>query len=279
MNGIDISKWQAGIDLSRVPCDFVIIKATQGTTYISPEFEKQIRQALSLGKCVGLYHYAGGGGVIKEANHYINVIKSYIGRAILVLDWEGDQNPNFKDHAYAQEWLQYVKDVTGITPFIYMSKSVCRAYRWNPVYPLWVAQYANYNKTGYKQHPWTDDKGYGPWTAPAIFQYSSKGRLEGYNKDLDLDIAYITPEEWQAWARGQESATIDPNVKPVLKRGDHNEYVRAWQIYLNAHGYDVGKSGCDGKFGSDTERAVMKYQQDHQIEAGYIGPQTWDTIK
>ena len=160
-----------------------------------------------------------------------------------------------------------------------MSKSVCRAYRWDPTYPLWVAQYANYIKTGYKQSPWTDDKGYGPWTSPAIFQYSSKGRLEGYNKDLDLDIAYITPAEWQAWAQGKEPATIDPAVKPTLKRGDHNEYVRAWQIYLNAHGYDVGKSGCDGKFGVDTERAVMKYQQDHQIEAGYIGPQTWETIQ
>lgn len=276
MNGIDISKWQAGIDLTRVPCDFVIIKATQGIKYISPEWEKQILQALSLGKCVGLYHYAGGGGVIKEANHYINAIKSYIGRAILVLDWEGKQNPNFKNHAYAQEWLQYVKDVTGITPFVYMSKSVCREYRWDPMYPLWAAQYANYNKTGYKQNPWTDDKGYGPWTAPAIFQYSSKGRLNGYNDDLDLDIAYITPEEWQAWAQGKEPATIDPAVKPTLKRGDRNEYVRAWQRLLNANGYQCGNA--DGVFGEKTEQAVIKWQQAHGMEAGYIGAQTWETI-
>ncbi|MBO5971344.1 MAG: peptidoglycan-binding protein [Clostridia bacterium] len=276
MNGIDLSKWQAGIDLSRVPCDFVIIKATQGIKYISPEWEKQILQALSLDKCVGLYHYAGGGGVIKEANHYINVVKSYIGRAILVLDWEGKQNPNFKNHAYAQEWLQYVKDVTGITPFVYMSKSVCREYRWNPMYPLWVAQYANYIKTGYKQNPWTDDKGYGPWMAPAIFQYSSKGRLNGYNDDLDLDIAYITPEEWQAWAQGKEPATIDPAVKPTLKRGDRNEYVRAWQRLLNANGYQCGNA--DGIFGEKTEQAVIKWQQAHGMEAGYIGAQTWETI-
>lgn len=276
MNGIDISKWQTGIDLTRVPCDFVIIKATQGIKYISPEWEKQILQALSLGKCVGLYHYAGGGSVIKEANHYINVIKSYIGRVILALDWEGGQNPNFKNHAYAQEWLQYVKDVTGITPFIYMSKTVCQEYRWNPTYPLWVAQYANYNKTGYKQNPWTDDKGYGPWTAPAIFQYSSKGRLNGYNDDLDLDIAYITPAEWQAWAQGQEPAIIDPAVKPTLKRGDRNDYVRAWQRLLNANGYQCGNA--DGIFGEKTEQAVIKWQQAHGMEAGYIGAQTWETI-
>lgn len=34
LNGIDISNWQAGINLSAVPADFVIIKATEGTTYV-----------------------------------------------------------------------------------------------------------------------------------------------------------------------------------------------------------------------------------------------------
>ena len=39
MNGIDISRYQKGINLAAVPCDFVIIKATQGTSYVSPEFK------------------------------------------------------------------------------------------------------------------------------------------------------------------------------------------------------------------------------------------------
>lgn len=65
---------------------------------------------------------------------------------------------------------------------------------------------------------------------------------------------------------------------PILKKGDCNEYVRSWQRYLISHGYDCGKSGADGKFGNDTEKAVVKYQQDHQIESGYIGSQTWASI-
>ena len=71
---------------------------------------------------------------------------------------------------------------------------------------------------------------------------------------------------------------IESDTHPTLRKGDCNEFVRAWQIYLNAHGYDVGKSGCDGKFGNDTERAVMRYQQDHGFEAGYIGTKTWATL-
>ena len=65
---------------------------------------------------------------------------------------------------------------------------------------------------------------------------------------------------------------------PILKKGDRNEYVRSWQRYLISHGYDCGKSGADGKFGDDTEKAVVKYQQDHQMESGYIGAQTWATL-
>ena len=67
MNGIDISKWQKGINLAAVPCDFVIVKATQGVNYTSPEFKNQISQAQALDKLIGVYHYAGGGGAISEA--------------------------------------------------------------------------------------------------------------------------------------------------------------------------------------------------------------------
>ena len=41
LNGIDISKWQGNIDLSVVPCDFVIIKATQGIGYVSEYFDSK----------------------------------------------------------------------------------------------------------------------------------------------------------------------------------------------------------------------------------------------
>lgn len=277
MNGIDISKWQKGIDLARVPCDFVIIKATQGTGYVSPEFKKQISQAEQLGKYIGVYHYAGGGGVIAEAEHFVNTVKEYLGRVILVLDWEGEQNPNFTNPGYAKDWLKYVKDITGITPFIYMSKSVCRQYTWDPSFPLWVAQYKNQQPTGYQAQPWTDKKGLGVWDKALIFQYSSKGQLDGYTGNLDLDIAYMNGSEWTAYAGGGQPAEADPTARPTLKRGDHNEYVRAWQRLLNANGYQCGNT--DGALGEKTEKAIMRWQQDHGMEAGYIGPQTWATIE
>lgn len=273
MNGIDISRWQGYIDLSKVPCDFVIVKATQGIGYVSPTFKAQIEQADSLGKLLGVYHYASAGGAEKEADHFLNTVHDYIGKAILALDWEGEQNANFNNPSYAMDFLHYVKSKTGITPFIYMSKSVCRQYKWDSEYPLWCAQYANKNPCyGYKDNPWTDKKGFGAWNNCKIFQYTSVGILPGYNNDLDLDIAFMTPNEWLAWA----SYEAKTDIQPVLKKGDRNEYVRSWQTYLNSNGYQCGKA--DGIFGNLTEQAVIRYQQDHQIEAGYIGPQTWNTL-
>ena len=40
LNGIDISNWQSGINLAVVPCDFVVIKATEGTGYVNPDYER-----------------------------------------------------------------------------------------------------------------------------------------------------------------------------------------------------------------------------------------------
>jgi len=276
MNGIDIAKYQKGINLAIVPCDFVIVKATQGISYVSPTFKAQIEQALLLGKLIGVYHYSGGGGAVPEAKHFINTVRDYIGKAILALDWEGGQNPNFKNPGYAKEFLATVKKETGITPFIYMSKSVCRQYDWNPAYPLWCAQYKNKNQTGYQENPWTDDGGYGAWKDCKIFQYTSKGRLPNYQGDLDLDLAYITKEEWLMYARGD---TEPAYTLPVLKIGSKGEYVWAWQNFLTLHGYNCGK--CDGIYGKLTANAVMQYQKDHPEcgkPDGIVGKRTWASI-
>lgn len=277
MNGIDISRYQKGIELEKVPCDFVIVKSTQGTSFVSSSFHKQARSALELGKLLGIYHYSGGGGAIPEAKFYLDTVKDYIGKAILFLDWEGEQNPNFHNPEYAKAFLAYVKQQTGITPGIYMSKSVCRQYPWDSSYPLWCAQYKNQEPTGYQDNPWTDSKGFGAWKDCIIFQYSSKGQLPGYYGNLDLDKAYISPEVWMMYARGDIETKPAKEPLPLLKKGDKNEYVRHWQMFLNLNGYDCG--AADSIFGPKTEKAVKKWQKDHNlVEDGIIGPKTWASL-
>ena len=206
---IDIASYQSGLDLTKVKVDGVIIKATQGTTYVNPCCNRHYAQAKQAGILRGLYHYASGVGAAAEADAFVRNIQGYVGDALLALDWEGAQNSAFgkNDVAYCKEFLDRVYAITGVRPLIYMSKSVCRAHDWSSVardYGLWVAQYASMDPTGFQAKPWTDSKGYGAWPYPAIYQYSSHGRLDGYSGNLDLDLAYMTREAWGKYAAAKK---------------------------------------------------------------------------
>ena len=227
LNGIDVASYQAGLDPAKVPCDFVIVKATQGTTYINPDFTRMADAVLRAGKLLGIYHYASGGNQIKEADHFLRTIKPYIGKATLWLDWEGEQNPAFGriDTAWCKVFLPYIKKRTGVTCGIYMSKSVCRSRSWKDIAkdsPLWCAQYANDNATGYQSNPWTDDGSFGAWSKAIVYQYSSHGRLAHWGKDLDLDIAWINREQWMELAGGK------PVEVPMPDKTDTELGIEIW---------------------------------------------------
>lgn len=221
LNGIDISNWQAGINLSAVPADFVIIKATEGTNYVSPEADTQYQGAKSTGRLLGVYHFATGVGAVEEAKFFLSNVQGYLGEAVLFLDWEGAVVT--LGVSYAKAFLDYVYQQTGIRPLIYMSKSVTNSYDWSTVsanYGLWVAQYADSNPTGYQDDPWTDAKGYGSWSGPAIFQYASTGRLSGYDGKLNLDKFYGDAKAWQAYAKSDRVTPEQPKSTPIVQYAD-----------------------------------------------------------
>ena len=214
LNGIDISSYQSGIDLTVVPCDFVIIKATQGTGYVNPDCDRAYQQAKRAGKLRGTYHYVGGGNAVAEADYYINNIKGYIGEAILAIDWEAEQNGAWGNEAYLEQLVRRVIERTGVKPLIYSMAS-----RYAQVAAvakkldcgLWVAEYADMNPTGYQAHPWREGA-YGC----AIRQYASTGRLNGWGGNLDLNIAYMTRDQWAKYANpGGKPAAAPAPSKPA----------------------------------------------------------------
>lgn len=212
MQGIDVSNWQSGIDISAVPSDFVICKATQGTWYTSPDFYRQASETVSSGKYLGVYHYAEGGDVRAEADHFIDVVGSYIGRAVLVLDWESQDNGGYwQMEGWVKQWCDYVHQRTGVKPMVYCSQSIMHNFAGIGDYGLWIAQYADYAQTGYQSNPWNEGA-YGC----AIRQYSSTGRLSGYSGNLDLNKAYMDGDAWMAYAAvdGDPSYITSDNKTP-----------------------------------------------------------------
>ena len=212
MNGFDISSYQAELNAGIVPSDFVIIKATEGTNYINPTWEEQAGQVIQTNKLLGFYHFASVGNPIAEADFFISVVKDYIGKAVLVLDFEAGAI-NAWGNVGARQFLNRVKEKTGVYPMIYMSAEVTHQFNWSTISntnPLWVAQYASMNPTGYQSEPWTDGKGYGAWSSAAIHQYSSAGSLANWNGNLDINLAYINANQWKALASpsGADNSSI-----------------------------------------------------------------------
>lgn len=216
-NGIDISNWQRGIDLSKVPCDFVIAKATEGIGYVDKSCDGFIQQALKLGKKIGFYHFArptANNDPIREADFFYENCKGYFGKAIPILDWEAENKHNV---AWAKKWLDRVYQRSGVKPVIYMSESVVNSYNWSSVanadYGLWVAKYRdnnpdyNYNMANAGSRPrvkW--------WKFYCMWQWTSSGRLNGYNGNLDCNVFYGDGTTWDAYV-GKSTSTVKPARK------------------------------------------------------------------
>jgi GH25 family lysozyme M1 (1,4-beta-N-acetylmuramidase) len=208
LDGIDIASYQQTLAPSKMTTtDFIIVKATGGASYKNPCFRDHADATLGAGKLLGCYHFACEYGIAlkpeQEADYFISAVLPYVGKATLWLDFEMDAVDEYSP-AWCKKWLDRVKAKTGSTPGIYMSKSVCNSRDWSAVakdYPLWVAQYPNYDETGYRDEPWTDSTGFGAWKAPTIFQYTSSGRIPGYNAHLDLDLFYGDKEAWMKLAK------------------------------------------------------------------------------
>ena len=214
LNGIDISGWQEGIDLSQVPADFVIMKATEGNWLISNDCDRQYQQAKAAGRCLGVYHYANGGDAKAEADFFLNTVKGYVGEAILALDWESYGNPMFgvDDFNWCKTWCDYVFDKTGVKPLIYIQKGAMERIRGVGDYGLWIAQYADYSTTGYQSTPWNE----GAYEC-VIRQYSSVGRLSGYSGDLDLDKFYGDRNSWNKYvAKSRTDTPVHDNSNVTI---------------------------------------------------------------
>lgn len=243
LNGIDISKWQKGIDLSKVKCDFVIMKATEGKSYVDPCCDDFFQKALKLGKKLGVYHFANNSDntAKEEADWFIKNTKGYIGKAIPVLDWEDNVKSNVN---WALEWLERVEKAYGCKPMIYMSESVVNSYNWSKVakanYGLWVAKYRDNEKDyNYDMSKAGNKPSVKHWDFYAMWQWTSSGRLDGFNANIDCDIFYGDKDTWDKYVGNKVSGNKDEEKEENTIEGSTLSLV---------------KKTMEGKFGTGETR-------------------------
>lgn len=207
MKGIDISHhncwpFNTVTESAYKEAGFVVVKATQWeTTYRWEDyFHKAIARAAKDGKLLGAYHYMTGLDPIKEADHFLKVIKDWIGKAILALDVEKGDNVSWGSKTWARKFCDRVYEKTGIYPFIYTGVEGC-IYCANcaDVCPLWFAGYPK-GENGWNVPVWPSRYKIAPWKNYSIWQFTSNG--------VDRNTSPLTKEQWLKAAGYKENKTV-----------------------------------------------------------------------
>lgn len=206
--GIDISSHQGDIDLSKLSgVQFVIVKATEGLTYVNPYCDKKVQQSIKLGLPFGFYHYAKDNDPEKEAQYFADATVGYRGLGIPVLDWEEKQSVS-----WVNKFVKKYHSITGVWPWIYANPWRFNQGGVNPNCGRWVAAYPSD-----KVVTLDTDPGNIPETDGLVccWQYSSRGKVKGYNGNLDVNHFYGDKTTWKKYAKANGGNSTSSANKPT----------------------------------------------------------------
>ena len=202
---VDVASYQSTANAADPHVKATIVKATQGTGYVNPKCNAQYAAAKAAGKKLGLYHYAGGGDPVAEANYFIANIKNYVGEALLVLDWESGQNRSWGSTTWARSFMNRVHALTGVWPLLYTGsegakqcancKDVCGL--WFAGYPYQPGTRVMYRYTPPTKFPYST----APWPTYTMWQYTS------FDGALDISVANFPIENWDKFANPSGAAS------------------------------------------------------------------------
>jgi len=233
--GIDVSYWDAGIDWPKVRATgqrFVFVKATEGDFHSDQTFAANWSGAKSAGLLRGAYHFfrANVDGR-KQAARFIDYVKSVDDNGELppVLDLESnDGQKKEKVIERAKVWLDLVEAAFSKKPIIYSGQFFLQDYfseagggppAWAKDYPLWLAQYPNNYVDGIQP---SLPRGWFKWT---FWQYSEKGRVNGINASVDMNLFNGTLEELYQFAGAKPILADAKPAKHKVAAGDSFETI------------------------------------------------------
>lgn len=96
----------------------------------------------------------------------------------------------------------------------------------------------------------------------------------------DSNLDKLAKAEAEVIARYFKAITEPVKIElPELAIDMESAAIKALQILLIGRGYSCGKAGADGKFGSNTSKALKSYQKDNELVVdGVCGSKTWASL-
>jgi GH25 family lysozyme M1 (1,4-beta-N-acetylmuramidase) len=259
IKGIDVSNYQAS-DYSLTGFDFVIVKATEGVSYVNPKHAAQVKRARDNNRVVGHYHFVRGGDMKAQVDYFLKNAKAQSDE-FLALDWEDPK----VSCAEKDKFLKYLKSKAGGRKVIlycnvdYWKNRDTSSYEADG---LWIAGY-----NGNPGNPGISD----PWL---IHQYTST--------PVDTNLAnFASRTKMAEWAGAPKPAA--PAAKPTVslahlvaaRKADlpaktghttHKAEVLLVEQALHTLGH-LDSKYVEGSWGSKTDDAYNAYRR----KKGYTG--------
>lgn len=192
VHGIDISAHNGFVDFGKMTndsIDFVIIKATEGTSFKDSRFHTNYRNARNTGIRIGAYHFFrfDTDGKMQA----LNLINSVMGLDLdfpLMIDVEEWNNargiPRNKIIDRLSDMVSYL-ETNGYNLIIYSNKDGFNDFIRNRFseYPLWICSFTN-----------------PPISSEWVFwQYSHCGKINGIDGKVDLNTFNGSRPQWLEW--------------------------------------------------------------------------------
>lgn len=221
LNFIDISSYQGWLDLVAASSDIqaVVIKATEGESYVNPCCDAQYQQAKSIGLLRGFYHYARNGNPESEAQYFYDNTSNYFHDGIPVLDWEENQSVD-----WVNRFVRKIHELSDVWCWIYANPWRFNQGGVEPNCARWLASYPEVVSPTFAQAA--------NWDCPSAdgnvvaWQFCSDGHVNGWNAGLDCDLYYGDSDSWCRYAGSQAqvdngTAGDSANSKVTLSGGGY----------------------------------------------------------
>lgn len=198
--GVDVSRYQGEIDwktLSSQDIRFAYIKATEGSSFVDPQFEKNWKDAGNTDLRIGAYHFFSfESSGEKQAELYCNTVERVSNMLPPAIDVEYygafNAKSNIDFNAIKQELRVLIDKLTdeyGMKPVIY-----CDEKTYDSIVKDDFSDCDLWYRSVYSKIP--DDI---EWT---FWQYSNRHALKGYNgkeRYIDMNVFCGTASEFETY--------------------------------------------------------------------------------
>ncbi len=189
IHGVDVSNYQTA-SYGLTGCDFVVVKATEGTSYVNPKHAEQVQRGRDHGLVVGHYHFAQGTDIHAQVDYFLGYAAPKTGD-FLALDWENSGMSS----AEKDDFLAYLDSKTACRILLYCNIDYWKNHNQSEHVGdgLWIAQYGVTPGKPSISHSWL------------LHQYTST--------PIDTSVAnFVTRSAMAAWAN---PALLPAHLPPV----------------------------------------------------------------